>query len=159
MKIEMAIVVVVTAVIAGCTTVSTSGTIPEQLHYDRINTAFADLGSVRSADEFLRALPLTLSRHGYLVNETRQRPTGGFQLLTEWRFRPVHAKEAFAGVQRARTRLIVDASRRGPSYSLTVYAVSYLEDESGVWREAVVASDEMKKHVRDLGRVLMADVR
>jgi hypothetical protein len=141
----------------GCAAASGRQSLPERAEYDRTSNAHTDVGSVSSADELFRLLPRVLSQHGYFVAKSHQTTPDGFQFLTDWRTRPVYADEAFEGVQQARTRLVIEARRRGTRYAVTLYAVSFLEDAEGTWREAR-RSRMMEKQVRDIGRSMQLEV-
>jgi hypothetical protein len=106
----------------------------------------------------LRELPRALAKQGYFITRTEPGLGGGYRFLTDWRVRPIYADEVFDGAQEARTRLIVDARRRGESYALSVYAVSYLEDATGAWRPAKPSS-AIRKQLRDLGTQFALDMR
>jgi hypothetical protein len=151
-------VLLAAALLTGCAAASGPQSLPERLHYDRISNAHYDVGSVSSADELFRMLPRVLARHGYFVATSQQTTPDGFQFLTDWRVRPVYADESFEGAQQARTRLIIDARRRGTDYALTLFAVSYVEDATGRWRGARL-SQVMERQVRDIGRSLVLDLR
>lgn len=141
----------------GCAAASGPQSLPEQYQYDRTSNVHTDVGSVSSADQLFGMLPRVLSRHGYFVANTQQTTPDGFQVLTNWRIRAVYADEVFEGVQQARTRLVIDARRRGTRYAVTLYAVSYLEDAEGKWREAGT-SQRMEREVRDIGRSMLLEL-
>lgn len=146
------------ALLSGCAAATGPQSIPEKLQFDRVSNAHFDIGSVSSSDELFIMLPRVLARHGYFVATSQQTTPDGFQFLTDWRVRQVYADESFEGAQQARTRLIVDARRRGTRYALTLYAVTFVEDANGRWREAR-ASQVMERQVRDIGRSMLLDLR
>jgi hypothetical protein len=152
------IVLLAAAVVSGCAAASGPQSLPDRIQFDRITNAHTDVGSVSSADELFRMLPRVLQRHGYFVVSSQQSTPEGFQFLTDWRMRPVYADEAFEGVQQARTRLVVDARKRGSRYSISLYAVSYLENQKGEWLEAKM-SRQMQQEVRDIGRSMYLELR
>lgn len=147
-----------TALTLGCAAATGPQSLPENVHVDRINHAHVDIETMPSQSVLLRELPVTLAKHGYFVIRTEPGLGDGYRFFTDWRTRPIYAEEAFAGVQQARTRLVVDARRRGTSYAVSIFAVSFLEDESGAWRPAA-ASNEIRKYLRDIGAQLALDVR
>jgi hypothetical protein len=151
-------VLLAAALLTGCVAASGPQSLPDRLQYDRITNAHVDVGSVSSADELFRLLPRVLARHGYFVASSQQTTPDGFQFLTDWRIRPIYEEESFAGAQQARTRLVIDARRRGTRYALTLYAVSYVEDANGRWRAAPI-SQVMEHQVRDIGRSMLLDLR
>lgn len=152
------LVLVVATLSIGCAAATGPQSLPQETRFSRTNSAHIDVGSMRSADDLLRILPRSLARHGYFIIQTQQRSPDGLQFVTDWRVRPVFIEEAFDGVQQARTRLIVDAKRRGTRYSLTIFAESFLEDENGAWR-ASSASERMQKHLQEMGTAMAMDVK
>ena len=158
MKTRTTILVLVAAALAMGCSATAPRSLPQEIQFSRTTSAHVDLGSMRSTDELLRVLPRSLARHGYFIIQTQQRSPDGLQFVTDWRVRPVFSEEVFSGVQQARTRLVVDAKRRGTRYSLTVYAESFLEDESGSWREAA-PTPKMKAHLQELSTAMAMDVR
>jgi hypothetical protein len=153
-----AAVSVATALSLGCAAATGPQSLPEDVRFNRVHNAHVDAGSMRSSAEVLTVLHRVLARNGYFIIRTEESTPDGYRFLTDWRARPVYADEAFAGVQRARTRLVIDARRRGTRYAVAIYAVSFLEDQAGGWQEATV-SQQMRKHVRDLGTQIALDVK
>jgi hypothetical protein len=158
MKTLTVVTSVATALSIGCAAATGPQFLPEDVRFDRISNAYVDIITTPTESALLQELPRTLAKHGYFIIRTEPGMAEGYRFLTDWQVRPVHADEAFAGVQEARTRLVVDARRRGTGYAISIYAVSFLEDESGAWRPAV-ASNAIRKQLRDIGTQFALDVR
>lgn len=158
MKALTGVTAVVTALTLGCAAATGPQSLPEEIHVDRINHAHVDVESMPTQGALMRELPVALAKHGYFIVRTEAGVGDGYRFFTDWRARPVYADELFAGVQQARTRLVVDARRRGTSYAVSIYAVSFLEDETGAWRPAA-ASKEIRKYLRGIGSQFALDVR
>jgi hypothetical protein len=149
-----AVTVAGAALSLGCAAATGSQSLPDEISLSRTSRAYADVAGMRSERDLETALPRLLARYGYFIVDSR--PTaGGVRLLTDWVVRPLEREEAFGGALRARTRLVLDARRRGDVYAVTIYAVRFLEDASGVWRDAG-ASEAMRKHVQDIGTQMAA---
>ncbi|HEX6065651.1 MAG TPA: hypothetical protein VFZ04_15580 [Longimicrobiales bacterium] len=158
MKTLTVVTSVATALSIGCAAATGPQSIPEDVQFDRIRNAYVDMETMPTQSALLQDLPRTLAKHGYFIIRTEPGMGEGYRFLTDWQVRPVYAEEAFAGVQEARTRLVVDARRRGTGYAVSIYAVSFLEDETGSWRPAV-ASSAIRKQLRDISTQFALDVR
>jgi hypothetical protein len=158
MKTLTAVLSVAAALSLGCSAATGPQSLPEDVRFDRIMSAYVDIETTPTEAVLMRELPRALAKQGYFINRTEPGIGGGYRFLTDWRVRPIYADEAFVGVQEARTRLIVDARRRGASYALSVYAISYLEDETGAWRQAA-PSNEIRKQLRELSTQFALDMR
>ena len=153
-----AVLSVASALSLGCAAATGPQSLPDHTRFDRIRSAYVDIETTPTEAVLLRQLPLALSKQGYFIIRTDPGVGGGYRFTTDWRVRPVYTDEVFEGVQQARTRLVVDARLRGTSYNLAVYAVSYLEDATGVWREAP-PSNAMRKQLRELSTQFALDMR
>jgi hypothetical protein len=158
MKTLTAVPLVVIALSTGCAAATGPQSLPEEPRFNRVSTAYVDVLATPSAGTLLRELPRALAKHGYFIIRTEPGVAEGYRFLTDWRVRPIYPDEVFEGVQQARTRLVVDARNRGNGYAVSIFAVSYLEDASGAWRQAAV-SNEMRKQLRDIGTQFELDVR
>jgi hypothetical protein len=158
MKAQTAVTLVATALTIGCAAATAPHTLPEEVRVDRINNPHVDVETMPTQNALLNELPRALAKHGYFVIRTEPGIAEGFRFLTDWRARPVYADESFDGAQQARTRLVVDARRRGVNYAVSIYAVSFLEDEQGAWRPAR-SSRQIRDHLRDIGAQFALDVR
>ena len=158
MKSLTVVTSVATALSIGCAAATGPQSLPEEVHFDRVRNAYVDVETMPSQAALLNDLPRTLAKHGYFIIRTEPGMGEGYRFLTDWQARPVHTEESFVGVQQARTRLIVDARRRGTGYAVSIYAVSFLEDETGAWRPAR-ASGAIRKQLRDISTQFALDVR
>jgi len=158
MKTLTAVLSVAAALSLGCSAATGPQSLPEEVRFDRIQSAYVDIETTPTEGVLLRELPRALAKHGYFIIRTEPGLGGGYRFLTDWRSRPIYADEAFEGVQDARTRLIVDARRRGDSFALSVYAVSYLEDAAGSWRQAP-PSRVIRKQLREMSTQFALDMR
>ncbi len=158
MRTLTAVASVATALSIGCAAATGPQSLPEEVRFNRITNAFVDVEGMPSEGTLLRELPRALAQHGYFIIRTEPGAAAGYRFVTDWRVRPIYADEIFEGVQQARTRLVVDARRRGTSYAVSIFAVSFLEDASGAWRE-VAGSNEMRKHLQDIGTRFALSVR
>jgi hypothetical protein len=158
MKTLTVVTSVATALSIGCAAATGPQSLPENVHFNRVNNAYVDIETTPTESVLLHELPRTLAKHGYFIIRTEPGMGEGYRFLTDWQVRAVQADEAFAGVQEARTRLVVDARRRGTGYAVSIYAVSFLEDETGAWRPAR-ASNAIRKQLRDIGTQFVLDVR
>ena len=159
MKTRTTALVLVTAALSiACAAATGPESLPQQAQFSRISSAHVDLGELRSSAELVSVLPRSLAKHGYFILETQDRSSNGLQFITDWRVRPVFSEEVFTGVQQARTRLVIDAKRRGTRYALTMYAESFLEDENGSWRKAA-PTRKMQEHLQQVSTAMTMDLR
>lgn len=135
MDIRILLASAAAALSTGCASTHASRSSLETIQLDRVNFAAVDIGSVPAA-QLSYVLPRALARHGYFLSATQGRGSDALQFVTDWRLRPALANEGQPGAEQARTRLVVDARRRGERYHLTLYAVTHIEDAQRVWRTA-----------------------
>lgn len=125
------------SLLLGCAAAGTHLSPPESVR-PRADHAHIELGSL-SGPGLHDALPRALARVGYFITTTQARPAAGTELMTDWQ--PTDA--------RTRTRLIISTRPRGERFAVTIYAVSFVEDEAGSWRE-VRASRQVQTMLRDI---------
>jgi hypothetical protein len=156
MKTSTAAVLVASALSLGCVAATGPQSLPDEVSLSRTTKAHVDVASMASEAELMQVLPPILARFGYFISEAKA--TGiGLRLLTDWQVRPVAQNEFAQGAKQARSRVIVDARRRGDRYAVTIYMLSFVEDAAGAWREAP-ASPAMRKHVQEIGTQIALDV-
>lgn len=149
MNTSAAVTLVASALTIGCAAATGPQFLPDVINLSRTSNAYVDVGSIYTERELQSTVSSVLARFGYFI--TDRRPSGhGVHLMSDWKSQPISQSAIFDGVQQARTRLIVDARRRGEHYAVTIFAVSFLQDASGTWREAV-ATPDLLRHVRDIG--------
>ncbi len=153
MKPTRALLALVVATTSGCATASRPYAQPADITVSRLQGIPVEVGSVRSPVELQRVLPQVLAEYGYAIAITQQPAAEQIQFLTEWRTRAAFADESFTGTQQVRTRLVVDARKRGPRYAFAIYALNLVQDDQGAWRE-IGLSSQLRGHVRDISRRL-----
>jgi hypothetical protein len=146
MKTYPALLAALASTLFGCASAE-SQFLPADLAADRVYTHAIEVGTIASPATLERVLPTTLARYGYFIAKTQQSTSDNMQFLTEW-----------LETTRARTRLVVDARRRGPRYALSIYAITYWQNEAGSWQEAR-PSDELRTQLREVGRRLALEIR